>query len=172
MDRIIRVAVGTVIGFLLGCCVCWLIDTLWQNPKDVVDGKTKRTVIHELKIDTITHNQVNVRDSVVVSYMTVKRHQTADSVKNLQKEDDDDIVLSVVQIHCTDDSTYDAWVSGVNPRIDSFRVYNRTLTETVTTEIVKTSTKTKPRWGVGIQAGYGTPGPYVGVGIQYNILSF
>lgn len=71
------------------------------------------------------------------------------------------------------DSTYRAQVSGpaiggLHPTLDWVETYSRTTTTTI---------KQKPsRWGLGVQVGYGASkdglSPYVGVGVQYNILSF
>ena len=68
------------------------------------------------------------------------------------------------------DSTYDAWVSGYKPSLDSLKLYN-------TTVFIPVPSKEKPkRWGIGVQAGYGFgkggATPYVGVGISYNLLTF
>lgn len=66
------------------------------------------------------------------------------------------------------DSTYDAWVSGYHPALDSLRIHQRTAI--IKVPVYKTVTKTK-HWSVtvGPQAGYGfTPKgwqPYAGVGI-------
>lgn len=69
--------------------------------------------------------------------------------------------------------TYTAYVSGYNASLDSLilRMPHETMTITK---------RPKPkRWSIGIQVGYGmtlggTPqfGPYVGVGISYNLFSF
>lgn len=71
------------------------------------------------------------------------------------------------------DTAYRAVVSGVQPRLDSIEIYRPTVTQTVTKYI---ETKKKPRYGLGIQAGYGYNGskwaPYVGAGVQYNFLSW
>jgi opacity protein-like surface antigen len=71
------------------------------------------------------------------------------------------------------DSSYRAVVSGVQPRLDSLEIYQKTRTETITKTVIKTQ---KTRWGVGVQAGMGWTGqkfqPYVGIGVQYNILTF
>jgi hypothetical protein len=66
------------------------------------------------------------------------------------------------------DSTYDAWVSGYRPALDSLRIHQRTAI--IKDPVSKTATKTK-HWSVtvGPQVGYGfTPKgwqPYAGVGI-------
>lgn len=69
------------------------------------------------------------------------------------------------------DTSYSAWVSGYNPRLDSIEVYRPTTT---ITNYIKPSNK---RWGIGLQVGYGVNlqgkfAPYLGVGISYNILRF
>lgn len=82
------------------------------------------------------------------------------------------LILLREQRHYSD-TTYDAWISGIDPRLDSIKTYNST--KVITIETVKTI-KEKSRWGLGIQAGAGisTQGivPYVGVGVNYNILSW
>lgn len=65
------------------------------------------------------------------------------------------------------DSMYRAVVSGYQPSLDSIEVYQRCYTKIVTNTV-------KPRWSVGIQAGYGVTrgfelAPYVGIGIQYRL---
>lgn len=74
------------------------------------------------------------------------------------------------------DSTYDAWVSGYQPTLDSLRFNQQTAI--VEVPVYKTVTK-QARWGVGIQAGVtylpgqnGGVTPYVGLGISYNLLTF
>lgn len=68
------------------------------------------------------------------------------------------------------DSTYKAVVSGYRPNLDYIEVYQKTITNTIT------KTVRPSRWGIGISAGYGVnfsdklrPGPYIGVGVYYNI---
>lgn len=65
------------------------------------------------------------------------------------------------------DSTYKAWVSGFDARLDSIKLFQPTKYITITT-------KQKPsRWNVGIQGGVGiTPKgiqPYIGVGVSYKL---
>lgn len=82
------------------------------------------------------------------------------------------LVLLRVQRHYSD-STFDAWVSGVDPRLDSIKTYQTNMV--ITKEIPVIQIK-KTRWGLGISAGCGVGKdgltPYVGVGISYNILSW
>ena len=70
-----------------------------------------------------------------------------------------------------EDSLYTAWVSGFEPNLDSIRLYQPTITETITKTIVKPA----PLITFGIQAGGGygiinrKPDIYVGVGAQINL---
>lgn len=70
-----------------------------------------------------------------------------------------------------DDSLYTAWVSGFEPNLDSIRLYQTTIVETVTKTVVKPS----PLITFGIHAGAGwgvfhrQPDLYIGVGGQINL---
>lgn len=82
------------------------------------------------------------------------------------------LVLLRVQRHYSD-STFDAWVSGVDPRLDSIKTYQTNMV--ITKEIPVIQVK-KTRWGLGVQAGVGAGKdgltPYLGVGVSYNLLSW
>ncbi|WP_274957372.1 DUF6808 domain-containing protein [Millionella massiliensis] len=72
------------------------------------------------------------------------------------------------------DSLYSLDVSGFDVTLDRLEVYPRTIYKTITNTIERTVTE-KKRWGIGVQAGYGynfgseRPGPYIGIGVQYNL---
>lgn len=80
-----------------------------------------------------------------------------------------EVEIPVTQRHYVD-STYDAWVSGYEPRLDSIRVYARNETRTVRIR------EPPRRWHVSVTAGYGyTPKgfqPWIGIGISYSIFSW
>ena len=134
-----------------------------------------------VRVDTISDTIIVLRrDTVpvekerrVVSYVRIPVYVPPDSIVN----DSGTITLPVVQKTYSDDSTYTAYVSGVEydslPRLDSIITRLPTVTNTIT----KTVTIQKPmrRWNVGVQAGYGYGfshkgfEPYVGVGVTYRI---
>lgn len=62
------------------------------------------------------------------------------------------------------DSTYTAYVSGFDAKLDSINVYSKLVTVT--------RMEPPPKWSFGVQAGYGiTPAgmqPYLGLGVSYN----
>ncbi len=69
------------------------------------------------------------------------------------------------------DTSYTAWVSGYAAALDSIEVYPRTL---IVRQTAPSAAKPR-RWSFGIQAGYGyTPKgmqPYIGIGININLLN-
>jgi hypothetical protein len=78
-----------------------------------------------------------------------------------------------------EDARYRAEVSGYQPSLDRIDIF--TQTQVVTKDVTQV-VKRKTRWGLGISAGYGVainttdqtfkPAPYIGVGIQYNLISW
>lgn len=117
------------------------------------------------------------RDSTVLRYESIKvpvpdtiRATVADTLLTDSVTVEIPITQKVYQ-----DSTYQAWVSGYKPSLDSIQIFQpiTTVTHTITNMEIKYKIK---RWGVGVQVGVGlTPNkvdPYVGIGVTYNILSW
>ena len=81
-----------------------------------------------------------------------------------------DVPIPIIQKRY-DDSLYTAWVSGFEPNLDSIRLYQPTIYETITKTIVKPA----PRLSIGIQGGAGVgmfsrqPDVYVGIGAQWRL---
>lgn len=71
------------------------------------------------------------------------------------------------------DSLATVWASGVDVAVDSVRHY---VEQMVVTEKIPVPVKVKPRWSLGVTAGYGAGKdgltPYVGVGVTYSLLSW
>lgn len=106
-----------------------------------------------VRVDTVRVVRPVARDSVVLRRITVTKTDT---------------VLTVTQVHYAD-TAYEAWVSGIEPRLDSLRLLRPV------TAITPLPSPTR-RWHVGVTAGVGlTPRgaePYVGIGLTYSIISF
>jgi len=131
------------------------IDELRNATADTVTIVKTDTV----KVDTPVpvYKYIKYNDTVTIC------HELRDTVKEL--------VFLPREYMVYKDSTYRAVVSGVQPRLDSIEVYQRNTVQTVTKTIRVPDRK---RWGLGVQAGYGYDGkrltPYVGIGVQYDIL--
>lgn len=124
-------------------------------------------------VDTVPCYRPVARDSAVVRYEMVRVAVTDTSrvtvTDTVRVADTVEVVVPVTQ-KVYADSLYMAYVSGYRPRLDSIFVYPRT-------RYVTTVVQGKPkRWGIGVQAGYGVGrgghGPYVGIGVSYDLYSF
>lgn len=126
-------------------------------------------------VDTIPYYQPVPKDSLVIRYKTVTLPVSSkDSAGNIQ-HDSMNVTIPITQ-KSYKDSTYQAWVSGYEPCLDSIKVFPKntviTITQTQTSTIYK-----KKRFGPGVQVGIGcnTNGqisPYIGIGVTYNIFSW
>ena len=71
------------------------------------------------------------------------------------------------------DSLSVVYASGINPQVDSVRHFIQDRFITIETQV---PVKVSSRWGLGLQAGMGVGKngltPYVGVGLNYNLLSW
>ena len=157
---IAAVVLGSTIGF-------WFRGLLPSKPVDPI-----------VQTDTLYFRDTIKVDKPVPVPKPYPVYLPADTVRLVNVQHDTvEVIVPIEQKHYRD-SLYDAWVSGYKPNLDSLHVYP--VTKVVTTTIT-TNAKTK-RWGIGVQAGvgaqYGTigkqmdVGPYVGVGISYNLLPF
>ena len=128
---------------------------------------TNTDTIHSVVYDTVQYRMPIAHDSVVVRYLY--RHVTVnDTITDtiVHAGDSIPVVIPVTQ-KAYRDSSYEAWVSGYEPRLDSINIFNKT--------IIRSVYKTK-RWGLGVNGGYGYTkegfSPYIGIGIQYNLISW
>ena len=71
------------------------------------------------------------------------------------------------------DSTYMAVVGGIEPYLKSIEIYPKTIYVNNNTT---TTIKVRSHFGLGVQAGYGYGRnglqPYVGIGVQYNLIQW
>lgn len=129
-----------ILGFVLGLAANRL----------AAPGSGEERVV---RVDTVRVTRPVARDTVVLRRITVTKADT---------------VLTVRQVRYADTS-YVAWVSGIEPRLDSLR-----LLRPVTA--ITPAPAPERRWHVGVTAGVGvTPRgaePYVGIGLTYSFFSF
>ena len=128
------------------------IDTVWKHDTSFIERPTPYIVrvVDTMLVPVV--DTIHTRDSV---FIQIPREEKV-----------------------YEDSTYRAVVSGYRPSLDSISVYRTTKYITTTITVPQ---KTR-RWGIGLQAGvgmqYGTirkqmdVGPYIGVGISYNLITF
>lgn len=158
---------------ILFCVVCVLI--LGFGMTKCSRGKELPETI--VKCDTTTliiHDTVRIDKPVYIDKYIVR----TDTILTSTVSHDTVYVELPVEVKVYNDSLYSAQVSGYNANLDWIEVYPRTEYRTITIE-----TKSSPRnkhWGVGVNVGYGAGvyngsvkfTPYIGVGVQYNLISW
>lgn len=87
----------------------------------------------------------------------------------------DSVEVEITQKVYSDDSTYTAYVSGVNPNLDSIFVKQKEVTHSIL-ETRTLQVKKFRRWNVGLIGGYGygfkskNLEPFIGVGITISLI--
>ena len=135
-----------------------------------------RIVEERVQRDTLV-----IRDTVTHSAPRYIEMYTRDTIRILIRELVHDTVAVYLprETKVYEDARYRAEVSGYQPSLDRIDIFTQSKVVTQNTAQV---VKQKTRWGIGISAGYGVaintteqtfrPAPYIGVGIQYNLVSW
>ena len=150
---------SNIIAFICGLWLCLLI-TRCTN-KAATEPPLRDTIV-----DTIRVIKPIAKDSVVTRYKWVNVERVKDTIIVNEVSE---VVFDTVQVrlpieskHYTAES-YDAWVSGYEPQLDSIKVYSREV-------VAKPKIR---RWSIGLQGGVGlTPKgvqPFVGIGVTYKL---
>lgn len=138
-----------------------------------------RPVVTEEVVNTVTRV---VRDTVTIERPVERYVHTTDSILVAVRDTvyvrDTLYIRLPWEVKVYEDDRYRAEVSGYMPSLDQIDIYQQT--QIVEKEVVRTvEGKKRTRWGVGVTAGYGvtmsrqpTFVPYVGLGINYNIISW
>ena len=152
-----------LLGILLGFFVCMMLSTYKEiTPNRIPVAKTDTISVTEYKtiVDTIfvgkpKYYKEVVRDTVQLNHFV--------------RNEDKYIVVTQKEYR---DSNYVAWVSGVEPQLDSIMVFNNTeyVFKTSTIEKVKTIEDNSGKWfaGAGLYRLDNTLVPKVNVAYQKN----
>lgn len=159
------VAIGCVLASLL---VCTFLLGRVTAPAKPVGTITRDTVI-------VHHTDTIAREKPV--YYAVRQTDTLRVVVRDTVRQQDTLYLELRrEQRAYRDTSFEAWVSGVEPALDSIRIFSPVQCVTVTERV---PVKVRSRWGLGVSAGYGITlskepqlTPYLGVGISYNIVSW
>ena len=121
-------------------------------------------------LDTIVSEKPIFKEKRITERVLVPVHDT------IRVKDTLYLYAEREQIHWRD-SLSDVYASGIGVEVDSVLHYVPTQVITKETDII---VKVKPKWSVGIHAGYGafanngqvSASPYIGVGVSYNLFSW
>ena len=139
----------------------------------IAGRKTAKTGEFETIVERV--DTLVIRDTIVSYKPKYITRRVVDSVPfpvtdTIRMKDTLFLVLPREQV-VWEDSLARVYASGINPQVDSVMHYR---TEKVINHLIPV--KVNPKWGIGIQGGVGVGKggltPYVGVGVQYNILSW
>lgn len=166
MGGIIKYIITALAGIVIGALLAVLF---MRNGK----ADSKADVSTEIWYDTIPYYMPVPVDSYITRYEVVKLPAVRDTIKDslIYKDtlvyDSANVVVPISQKKY-EDSTYTAYVSGYNPRLDSISIYRKTIYQTITE---------KPsRWGVGLVGGYGYGSKgftsFAGVAVYYKLFEF
>jgi hypothetical protein len=136
-------------------------------------SRHRRVEIVETMVDTLMVRDT-IRDTVRVA--VASRIVRTDTVWLKAASDTVFVPVEIPveqKIYQTDD--YRAVIEGFRPRLAEIEIYRNTTY--VKESLLAPPPKHSRRWGIGVQAGWGYAGgtttrPYIGVGIQYNVIMF
>ena len=131
-----------LLGMFLGIAGCLMLSIFNEIPQDY---------IHATKTDTISVTEYKtIRDTIFVDKPKFYKEVIRDTVPLNQFVRNEDKYLVVTQKEYRD-SNYVAWVSGVEPQLDSIMVFNNTeyVFKTSTIETVKTIEDKTGKWFTG-----------------------
>ena len=130
--------------FLLGVLVGFVCSKLVSKQNDI-----KPQCNYETKTDTVTEYKI-IRDTAFVERPKLCKEIIRDTVwlDSLLDNDYNHLIVSQKEYR---DSNYVAWVSGVEPQLDSIMVFNNTeyVFKTSTIETVKTIEDKTGKWFTG-----------------------
>ena len=131
-----------LLGMFLGIAGCLMLSIFNEIPQDY---------IHATKTDTISVTEYQtIRDTIFVDKPKLYKEVVRDTVQLNMFVKNEDNYLVVTQKEYRD-SNYVAWVSGVEPQLDSIMVFNNTeyVFKTSTIETVKTIEDKTGKWFTG-----------------------
>ena len=146
--------------FLLGVLVGFVCSKLVSKQNDI-----KPQCNYETKTDTVTEYKI-IRDTAFVERPKLCKEIIRDTVwlDSLIDNDYNHLIVSQKEYR---DSNYVAWVSGVEPHLDSIMVFNNTeyVFKTSTIEKVKTIEDKTGKWfaGAGLYRLYNTLVPKINI---------
>ena len=162
MDRIKYILLGVIAGMVI-CLLNGWVSCHRTTDKEVI------TITDTLVLtDTIIKMQPKPYKVIIID--TIYLPQQPQKPQKPQQPQIDTLIRQEVIYK---DSTYMAVVGGIEPYLKSIEIYPKTIYVNNNTT---TTIKVRSRFGLGLQAGYGYGRnglqPYIGVGVQYNLIQW
>ena len=140
------------------------------------DALNRLVLPQEPKVDTLFIYDTIVSEKPIYKEKRITERILVPVTDTIRVKDTLYLYAEREQIHWKD-SLSDVYASGIDVNVDSVLHYVPMKVVTETTEII---IKMKPKWSIGVHAGYGAfanngqiaTSPYVGLGISYNLFSW
>lgn len=130
-----------IIGILIAIVVGYLICLFTQKEQKTV-GTFKTDTISISHVDTFSASKPAKQDERAIDTLWLSKCCTSKGngvIANYKDKDSSKYLLITQKKY--EDSTYTAYVSGVNPSLDSIKTYNINTTKIITNTIEKTTYK-------------------------------
>lgn len=152
-----------VLGFLVlfvGLCVGYMVAR-YTTPAVTTERIERDTItIREVAPQTITPSRIELKPLPRIVFAT-------EYLRDTTYIHDTVTVAVPLSLYKFEESDFRAEIEGFGVTLRSMEVFPQTIYQTTTTS---------PRWGAGVQVGvtFSQNGiaPYLGIGIQYNIVSW
>ena len=155
-----------LLGVIAGIVICLLNG--WASCHRTTDKEVITITDTLVLTDTIVKMQPKPYKVTIID--TIYLPQQPQQPQKPQKPQQDTLIRQEVIYK---DSTYTAVVGGIEPYLKSIEIYPKTIYVNNNTT---TTIKVRSRFGLGVQAGYGYGRnglqPYVGIGVQYNLIQW
>ena len=159
MERIKYILLGVIAGIVI-CLLNGWVSCHRTTDKEVI------TITDTLVLtDTIIKTQPKPYKVIIIDTIYL--------LQQPQRPQQPQIDTLIRQEVTYKDSAYTAVVGGIEPYLKSIEIYPKTIYVNNNTT---TTIKVRSHFGLGVQAGYGLSRnglqPYVGVGVQYNLIQW
>ena len=162
MERIKYILLGVIAGLV----ICFINS--WASCHRTTDKEVITITDTLVLTDTIIKMQPKPYKVTIID--TIYLPQQPQQPQKPQKPQIDTLIRQEVIYK---DSTYMAVVGGIEPYLKSIEIYPKTIYVNNNTT---TTIKVRSHFGLGVQAGYGYGRnglqPYVGIGVQYNLIQW
>ena len=149
-----------MLGVIAGLVICF------------INGWTSCHRTTDIEVITITDTLV-LTDTIIKMQPKPYKVTIIDTIYLPQQPQQPQIDTLIRQEVIYKDSTYMAVVGGIEPYLKSIEIYPKTIYVNNNTT---TTIKVRSHFGLGVQAGYGYGRnglqPYVGIGVQYNLIQW
>lgn len=124
---------------LFGVCLVWAVLILFRNPNPHTQIVHTTDTVYITKIDTLELvSPIFVEKKVVDTFFVYVNDST-------------NIALPIEQKKYSEPNKYELYISGVNPNLDTIRVFNKTEYRTITNTVTHTVYKNAWRGYIGGQ---------------------